>query len=182
MSASTLKTISIALLLMWLGGISHGAQPEPSLLTIEGRPESAAQSAAKPGNSGLAFAVVVNKSNSIETLAFQDLRRLLLGEVQRWPGKQKVTLTRQKSDNKRYWLAVELILRMTPIEYVRHLAQSEFLGEGVVPMKVLDSDSGILEYVATVPGAVGIVDADVAATSPLVKTVKISGRLSRSRP
>ena len=128
------------------------------------------------------FSVVVNKSNSIEELTFQQLRQLLMGEMRQWPNKHRVTIAQLDSRSGLYRAVIALVVKMTPDDYSRLLLHMEFQGEELLSIKNFQSPSDVCKYVANDPGAIGIVDTTTAERASYVKTIRINGRVTKHKP
>lgn len=127
---------------------------------------------ASPNN--LDIAVVVNEENRVNDLSMADLRKILSGEKQTWPGGQAVKLVvRAPGTHER--LVLLRVLSMSENEYKQHWISQVFRGEAQTEPPVLPSNGMQKEALASFPGAIALVEArDVK--SPM-KVVKIDGRL-----
>jgi ABC-type phosphate transport system substrate-binding protein len=119
------------------------------------------------------LAVIVNKNNPVTNIRIEDLRRILLGEMRQWETRQRVTVVQRDPSSLAFQTSLELVVRMTPAEYRRSLLHGEFRGDAPVAIKTLNTPSGACEFVFNVPGAVGIVEADVALMPPCMELAKV---------
>jgi ABC-type phosphate transport system substrate-binding protein len=127
---------------------------------------------------GLVLAVVVHKSNPIDNLSTGTLRKILLGRLNEWDDHRKLILIERDADSSVYRQMLQLVLRMTPIDYKRHLLALEFQGAELPLMKTLNSDEGALQFTGSVPGAIALVGF-VAPTraNTRIKILRIDGKL-----
>jgi len=122
--------------------------------------------------------VIVNKSNSMESISKRDLRALLLGEVAEWPNKQPIVVVEREPNSEAFQKTLKLILHMSPGEYQRWLLQAEFRGEKLPLIKTLNSDEGAKKFVFNVPGALAITDSvPTSPNSSQTKVLRIEGKL-----
>jgi ABC-type phosphate transport system substrate-binding protein len=119
------------------------------------------------------LAVVVNKSNSTSNLTKSEVRKLVLGEQESWPGGVKVTVALLGPGSPARTAVLRVVCRMSEDEYVQHALHSDFTGESTNPPRIVASDAAILQMVASVPGAVGFVPFNEVNGS--VKVVSVEG-------
>jgi ABC-type phosphate transport system substrate-binding protein len=122
--------------------------------------------------------VTVNKSNPADSLSMAQLRKLVLGDVRTWPDNKPVSLVTRDSASSVFKCILTAVVRMTDSEYRRYLANAEFRGDEVMPIKTVDSGATAARVVANSPGAIGVVEASAAdAIASAVKVVRINGKL-----
>ena len=139
---------------------------------------SAAPSQAGPPRPGIAaprasLAIIVNTQNPVDALSLDDLRRMLLGEVTRWPDGRKITIAMRDAGQPERDAVLRLVCRMSDQDFTRYLLQATFRGELQSAPKVLDTPTGVRRFVFNVPGAIGYVRGDEVDGS--VKVLKITG-------
>src|SRR5271154_5085682 len=86
------------------------------------------------------FAAIVHQSNPNTNLLLSDVRAFFSGATKQWPNGSKVVLVERDAESAPYRFLLDHILRMTPVEYKRHLLSIEFAGEAPVIVKVLNSE------------------------------------------
>ncbi len=121
----------------------------------------------------LALAFIVNKSNPVDNLSHQDLRRIFLGERSHWPNGRKISLVMQEQGREEREVALRLVYHMSESDYDRYILQAAFTGSVQSGPRLLSSASGVRKFVSFVPGAIGYVYAD--ETDDSVKVIKIDG-------
>jgi ABC-type phosphate transport system substrate-binding protein len=140
---------------------------------------AAGAGAAAPGLSQTAVTphasvvVIVNTKNVTTQLSVGDLRRILLGEMTRWPSGGQITIAMRPTGEPERAAVLKLICGMTDADFARYLLQSAYRGETQSGIKLLDTPTGVRRFVFNVPGAIGFVRGDEIDAS--VKVLGISG-------
>jgi hypothetical protein len=130
-----------------------------------------------PAASSEPAAVLVHRSNPLDSITSHELRGILMGEVGRWSGR-RITIVGRESTNPAYQKMLHQILRMSENDYRRALMAAEFRGESAPLIKVLNTDDGAWKFVYNVPSAIAIVNAVPAGALPSqVKVLRIDGKL-----
>jgi phosphate transport system substrate-binding protein len=136
----------------------------------EQTPPAREQAIATPHDS---LAIVVNNENPLSELPIGELRRMILGEVTRWPDGRKVTIAMREPGDPERDTVLRLICRMSEQDFTRYLLQATFRGELQAGPKVLDTPNGVRRFVFNVPGAIGYIRSDEVDQS--VKVLRIAG-------
>jgi ABC-type phosphate transport system substrate-binding protein len=119
-------------------------------------------------------AVVVSPEVPVDNLSSSELRRIVLGDREFWPGGLRVTLLmRAPVAHERE--VVLSVYRMSEAEFRQHWIAKVFRAETAVGPKLVYSARDAVDRVTQSPGALAFVDA--SATSRDLKVVKIDGRL-----
>jgi ABC-type phosphate transport system substrate-binding protein len=117
------------------------------------------------------LAVIVNKSNSVETISMAELRKIMLAQVNRWATDRhaiSVLLTRSEQP-----VALKAVCGMSEKDFDVHMMRARFNGETGKAPNILASASKVKQAVAGTSGAIGfILASEVDGT---VKVVKIGG-------
>lgn len=122
------------------------------------------------------LAVVVSKSNPTDNLSMAQLRKLLLGDVFRWPDRKPVSVISRDGKSAVFKCVLSALVRMSDSEYRRYLSNSDFRGEQSVRMKTVDSD-GKAAQAAGSPGAIAVIEGgSLAAIPDSVKVIRINGK------
>jgi ABC-type phosphate transport system substrate-binding protein len=119
------------------------------------------------------LAIIVNNENPVSELPIGELRRMMLGEVSRWPDGRKVTVAMREPGRPERDAVLRLICRMSDQDFTRYLLQATFRGELQSGPKILDTPNGVRRFVFNVPGAIGYVRGD--EVDPSVKVLRITG-------
>lgn len=121
------------------------------------------------------LAFVSNKANTINTLTLTDLVKVCKGQTNRWPDGKPVTFIMRNTSAPETKILLEKIYEM-PESGVRELIASANHGRmGHPAIMLVDSDEELVNKVASIPGAVGVVD--VYSINSGVAVVKIAGKL-----
>jgi len=121
------------------------------------------------------LAVVSNKANSLATLSLPDLVKVCKAQTNRWPDGKPVTLIMRAPSAPEMKLFLEKVYEL-PEAQVKDLIVSANHGRNNHPaIMIVESDEDLVNKVASIPGAVGIVD--VYAINSSVSVVKLAGKL-----
>lgn len=119
-----------------------------------------------------AIAVIVNRSNPIDSLTAADLRRLYLGTATIFPSRERVVLFEQADLRDSFYRTV---LNMSGDRVKRHWIGIVFAGSGATPPKSVTDAKELRDFVKHRRGAIGFVDA--RAVDPSVKVLAVDGFL-----
>jgi phosphate transport system substrate-binding protein len=122
---------------------------------------------------GEALAVVVHKSNPIDNLGIEELRRYCLAERRHWPHGRRVTIVLREPGAAERDVALREVFGMNETEFKRHFLQLTFSAEVQSTPKELATGVGVRRFVVNVPGALGFVRLSEVDSS--VKVVLIDG-------
>ena len=121
------------------------------------------------------LAVVSNKSNAISGLAQPELIKLAKAEMNRWPDGKPVTLIMRQPSTPEMKVFLEKVYEL-PAARVSELISTANHGRAGHPaIMIVESDEDLVNKVASLPGAVGVVD--VYAINSSVTVVKVAGKL-----
>ena len=121
------------------------------------------------------LAVVSNKSNGITTITLPDLVKVCKAQTNRWPDGKPVTLIMRAPSDPEMKLFLEKIYEL-PESQVKDLIVTANHGRMNHPaIMIVESDEDLVNKVASIPGAVGVVD--VYAINSSVAVVKLAGKL-----
>jgi len=122
-------------------------------------------------------AIVVHKSNALDDLSSAELRRILLGDETRWPGKEKITILLLPPGSEERKTLLRVLLRMSDDDFIRHWISRVFQGEATAGPKTASSAASLLRLVAGLPSALGVLDAeDVQDGDAGLKVLRIDGK------
>lgn len=114
------------------------------------------------------MAVIVSQENSVENLSSVQLGKIFRSETKKWPSGRNITLVLHHAS------AGEAIT----IEHLNKMSAQQWqvwMTEHKDSLKLVDSDEEVLSYVASTPGAVGLVD--VRSVNNRVRVVHVDGKL-----
>ena len=121
------------------------------------------------------LAVVSNKSNAISTMTLPDLVKVCKAQTNHWPDGRPVTLIMRAPSDPEMKLFLEKVYEL-PESQVKELIATANHGRTNHPaIIIVDSDEDLVNKVASIPGALGIVD--VYAINSSVAVVKVAGKL-----
>lgn len=120
-----------------------------------------------------ALAVIVNRSNPVENVTLEELRKFCAAERNHWNGDKRVTVVLRDPGQAERVAVLQAVYHMSENDFTRHFLQGEFTGQVQSAPKSLSTASGVRRFIFNVPGAIGFVRAaDVDAT---VKVVRVNG-------
>lgn len=120
-------------------------------------------------------ALISNKSNALPTLAMADLVKVCKGQLNHWPDGKPVTIIIRQPGSADLKIIEEKIYLLSAQE-VRDLIAAANHSRLDRPAIILGgSDEEIIRKVASMPGAVGLVD--VYSITGAVQVIKIGGKL-----
>jgi ABC-type phosphate transport system substrate-binding protein len=121
------------------------------------------------------LAIVSNRANAVSAITVPDLVKVCKGQTNRWPDAKPVTFIMRSPSEPAMKQFLEKIYEL-PEPQVKDLISSANHGRTNHPaIIVADSDEDLVNKVASIPGAVGVVD--VYAINSSVAVVKVAGKL-----
>jgi len=121
------------------------------------------------------LALVSNKSNSVSAIALPDLVKVCKAETSRWPDGKSVTVVLRAPSSPEMKVVLEKVYGMSQSEVAGLIVTSNQVHPSHPPFLVVTSDDDLVNKVASIPGAVGIVD--VYSINSSVAVVKVAGKL-----
>ena len=115
------------------------------------------------------LAVVVDKSNSTPGLTLADLTKIFKFESRKWPDGKNVVLVLRDLSAPEMQMAVQKLSKLQLDEFKVLIAAHK---SSVV---IVGSEEDLLKTVATIPGAVGLVD--VYSITSTINVIKVEGKL-----
>ena len=121
------------------------------------------------------LALVSNKSNGVSVVTLAELVKICKAQTNRWPDGKPVTFIMRAPSTPEMKTFLEKVYEL-PEGQVKDLIATANHGRTNHPaIMVVDSDEELVNKVASIPGAVGVVD--VYAINSSVSVVKIAGKL-----
>ncbi len=121
------------------------------------------------------LALIANKSNAVGPIALADLIKVCKAQNNRWPDGKAVTFVMRAPSAPEMKLLIEKVYAM-PEQDVSSLIVAANHGRTNHPaILIANSDEDLVNQVASIPGAVGIVD--VYSINSSVAVIKIAGKL-----
>jgi len=121
------------------------------------------------------LAVVSNKTNTVNAMTLPDLVKVCKAQTNRWPDGKPVTFIMRAPSAPEMKLLLEKVYEL-PEAQVKELIAAANHGRTNHPaIMVVESDEDLVNKVASMPGAVGVVD--VYAINSSVAVIKVGGKL-----
>ena len=121
------------------------------------------------------LALVANKANTVTAMGLPDLVKVCKAQTNRWPDGKPVTFIMRAPSTPEMKMVLEKIYEL-PESQVRELIATANHGRANHPaIIVVESDEDLVNKVASIPGAMGVVD--VYAINSSVAVVKLAGKL-----
>ena len=121
------------------------------------------------------LAVVSNKSNALAAISLPDLVKVCKAQTSHWPDGKPVTLVMRAPSAPEMKLFLERVYEL-PESQVKELITTANHGRTNHPaIMIVSSDEDLVSKVASIPGAVGVVD--VYSINSSVSVVKLAGKL-----
>jgi ABC-type phosphate transport system substrate-binding protein len=121
------------------------------------------------------LAVVSNKANSVSGLTLSDLVKVCKAQTNRWPDGKPVTFIMRAPAGPEMKMFLEKIYELPEAQLKELIAAANHGRTNHPAIIVADSDEDLVNKVASIPGAVGVVD--VYAINSSVAVVKLAGKL-----
>jgi ABC-type phosphate transport system substrate-binding protein len=121
------------------------------------------------------LAVVSNKANSVSAIAVPDLVKVAKGQTNRWPDGKSVTLIIRSPASPEMKVFLEKVYDLPESQVKEIIASANHGRMGHPAIMLVDSDEELVNKVASIPGAIGIVD--VYAINSGVAVMKVAGKL-----
>jgi ABC-type phosphate transport system substrate-binding protein len=122
---------------------------------------------------GEALAIIVNRSNPVNSLTRRELRRIYMLDTQTWPNGRKITVVLREPGQIERREMIRLICGMSEADYDRHVLFQTFRGQVGWGPRSIRSAAAMLRFVFNAPGAIGYVRATESDDS--TKVLRIDG-------
>ncbi len=121
------------------------------------------------------LALVSNKTNTVNAVTVADLVKVCKAQTSKWTDGKPVTFVMRSPSTPEMKTFIEKVYAM-PAKEVSDLIAATNHGRGNRPaIMVVDTDEELVNRVASIPGAIGVVD--VYAINSSVAVVKLAGKL-----
>ncbi len=121
------------------------------------------------------LAVVSNKSNAVSAITLPDLVKICKGQTNKWPDGKSVTFIMRAPSAPEMKLVLEKLYDGQQSEVKEMIATANHGRMGHPAIMIADSDDDLVNKVASIPGAIGVVD--VYSINSSVAVVKLAGKL-----
>lgn len=124
------------------------------------------------------IAVIVHPDVPVTELSTTELRKIMLGDRQFWPGGQRVALIVQAPVADERTILLQKIYEMSEAQYRQYWIAKVFRAEATDGPRVVVSNERIVELVGAIPGAIAFVSANDVPTG--VRILRVDGSLPGS--
>ena len=152
--------------------LAIAALPCVVLLPLTGGTAESPQSRAAADDS---LAIVVNRSNPVDSLSFPELRKIFMEEQDHWSNGRRITVVMLEPGRVERQAVLAQIYKMDEKDFNQYFLHSMFTGELHAAPKALGSPAEVLKFVFNIPGAIGYLKPSEVNDS--VKVVRIDSRL-----
>lgn len=121
------------------------------------------------------LALVSNKTNSLSAITLPDLVKVCKGQTNRWSDGKSVTFIMRNPSVPEMKFFLERVYELPESKVKELIATANHGRMGHPAVMIVDSDEDLVNKVASIPGAVGVVD--VYAINSSVAVVKVAGKL-----
>lgn len=156
-----MKNLCLMVCLAWLAVTGHAADP-------------AGQNPAAETPREESLAIIIHKSNPMDNITADDLRKLCLADRRHWSHGRKVTLALLEPGRPERGAVLRQICQMSESEFTRHFLEGAFVGQVQAAPKELASPTGVRRFVFNVPGAIGFIP--LRDVDDSVKVLRLDGR------
>lgn len=121
------------------------------------------------------LAIVSNKANSISALTLPDFVKVCKGQTNRWPDGKSVTFIMRAPATPEMKMVLEKVYELPEAGVKELIAAANHGRAGHPAIMIVESDDDLVNKVASIPGAVGVVD--VYSINSSVAVVRLGGKL-----
>jgi len=119
------------------------------------------------------FAVIVNKSNPVESMSKDEVSKMFLKRTVQWANGSDVLPVDLPANSATRKVFSETLLGKTAAAVKSYWQQQSFSGRGTPPA-IKDNEKAVLEYVQANPGAIGYISPESNYTAYRVKIVDVN--------
>jgi hypothetical protein len=120
-------------------------------------------------------AVAVHRDVPVDDLKLTELRRIVVGDREFWPGSLRVTLLIRAPVSHERDVILRTVCQMTEAQFRQHWIGKVFRADTAVTPKIVYSAGMAIDMVNRIPGGLTFIDA--ASAGGAVKIIRIDGRL-----
>ncbi len=121
------------------------------------------------------LALVSNKANGVNAVTMADLAKVCKAQTNRWPDGKSVTFIMRAPSAPEMKMVLERVYELSEGEVRSLVATANHGRPSHPPIVIAESDEDLVNKVASIPGAVGVVD--VYAINSSVAVIKVGGKL-----
>jgi ABC-type phosphate transport system substrate-binding protein len=121
------------------------------------------------------LAVVSNKANALGAITVPDLVKVSKGQTSHWSDGKSVTFIMRAPASAEMRVFLEKVYELSEAQVKDLVSTANHGRPGHPAIMIVDSDEDLVNKVASIPGAIGVVD--VYAINSSVSVVKLGGKL-----
>jgi ABC-type phosphate transport system substrate-binding protein len=121
------------------------------------------------------LAVVSNKANTVSVITLPELVKMCKAETNRWPDGKPLTFVMRAPSAPEMRLFLEKVYAMPESDVNAFIVSANHGRANHPAILVVSSDEELVNKVASIPGAVGVVD--VYSINSSVNVIKLAGKL-----
>jgi ABC-type phosphate transport system substrate-binding protein len=121
------------------------------------------------------LAIISNKANALSVIALPELVKVSKGQTNRWPDGKSITFVMRAPATPEMRVFLEKVYEVTEPQVKEIVDAANHGRTGHPAVIIVDSDEELVNKVASIPGAIGVVD--VYAINSSVAVVKVAGKL-----
>jgi hypothetical protein len=121
------------------------------------------------------LAIVSNKGNPVTAMSLPDLVKICKAQTNHWPDGKPVTFIMRAPSAPEMKMLLEKVFDLRESQVKELIAAANHGRLNHPAIMVVDSDEDLVDKVASIPGAVGVVD--VYAIKSSVAVIKLAGKL-----
>ena len=126
-----------------------------------------------------ALAIIVNRSNQVDDLSSDELRKIFLGSRSHWHNGRRITVAMLDYEHAERKAVLRQIYKMNEETYRNHFLKEMYRGDVFAAPKTLTSPEVMRKFIFNAPGAIGYLRASDVDES--VKVLRIDGHLPNDR-
>ena len=124
---------------------------------------------------GTDIAIVVHSNLPINSVTFDELRKLVLGDKQYWSGNLRVTLLLRAPVARERDVVLQRVCEMNEAQFRQYWIGKVFRAESATAPKIVHSNDMAISLLSSLPGSMAFIDsADVPRN---LKVLQIDGKL-----
>lgn len=113
--------------------------------------------------------IIANNNVSLESLNKEDVQKIFLGKMVKWPDNSSIRFATVNSDSHQEFL--ETYINRSTSQFRNYWRKMVFTGKGQKP-KAFETDQELVQFVSETSGAIGYVGANAALNN--VKTITVN--------
>jgi ABC-type phosphate transport system substrate-binding protein len=121
------------------------------------------------------LALVSNKTNPVKEMTVAELAKICKAQTSRWPDGKPITFVMRAPSVPAMKIFLEKVYEMQESQVTELIATANHGRQNHPAILVVNSDEDLVNKVASIPGAMGVVD--VYAINSAVAVVKVAGKL-----